>query len=832
MKQKTQNIRFNVSGETQNKKQISFLKFFSNIAYIALITVAGYSSILTFLYMIDYAIYQNELLILMIFTSTVTFAGHYFIKKSYIINILIILILGILVTLQFDLVVSLFGNLFYKAQYAIFTSMGWSTSTLSFLNNYYISEANFILILIAILLVYINFLSYFIFKKSNFIGVFLLTFPFFEVGAAFGLQTNHIAFAGMLGVWVSMLILHRANRVKVKTKTKFDNKTTKAKKVYKNVDKQKFVLISCVVGLAIFIVFSSSLGLLIDSNYFENLNLSEVRNNVIIKSSDYIDVLMNKSSNALLPDGKLYRLQDRIAKKIKVMKIKAPNFNEPIYIRGFVGGEYNGREWLSSKPNDYYQSIFDDLKENNMSVSTLQLDSIKNLEKSKSDYYYGKDIIFDDSYYYGDVSSYFSVNKLTFSDLKYPKDYAYLPYFSILPNGIIGADDSYLFLKDEKKEKYSVHSFCNWSALINHNNQDYIVYKDDITIKAFFEIYNQYVAQNYTKVPQLSQEIKDIASSLKATTKEKSIKNVRNFLAENKVFSFKTKQLPKNKDFVEFFLEEGNTGYSPHFATTAAVLLREMGIPTRYVEGFLLDETAYKRYFANSNEVEFDVTDNNSHAWIEVYFEDVGWIPIETLSENVSVDRTLDALANLENQNRPSTTKPNSTVPATTSDSNSGQQNNTQPPVNLNKNNNKFNLLNTLLILFIVSLIVLVLFHLRRKLVLKKFNNKLLKLSSKDKALIYFKRLVEIIEFESKESLNLGLDDRLIDLIKSKSKILSLEEFEDFLSLLIKTSYSQNEISEEELNLIKKSIDEYSKKLYLTFTNKEKMEFKFLKVLI
>ena len=55
-----------------------------------------------------------------------------------------------------------------------------------------------------------------------------------------------------------------------------------------------------------------------------------------------------------------------------------------------------------------------------------------------------------------------------------------------------------------------------------------------------------------------------------------------------------------------------------HFASAATLLLRWMGIPARYVAGYVADVPA-------SGHVR--VPDSAAHAWVEVYIEGYGWEP-------------------------------------------------------------------------------------------------------------------------------------------------------------------------------------------------------------
>jgi len=63
-------------------------------------------------------------------------------------------------------------------------------------------------------------------------------------------------------------------------------------------------------------------------------------------------------------------------------------------------------------------------------------------------------------------------------------------------------------------------------------------------------------------------------------------------------------------DFAQWFLEERDTGYCIHYATTATVLLRAAGIPARYVEGYAVNCEAG---------TDVVVSKNDAHAWVEYY---------------------------------------------------------------------------------------------------------------------------------------------------------------------------------------------------------------------
>ena len=75
---------------------------------------------------------------------------------------------------------------------------------------------------------------------------------------------------------------------------------------------------------------------------------------------------------------------------------------------------------------------------------------------------------------------------------------------------------------------------------------------------------------------------------------------------------------PEGVDFVTWFLSESKSGFCVHYATTAAVLLRMVGVPTRYVTGYLLATQV--------NGTPAEVSMSDAHAWFEFFDPNYGWI--------------------------------------------------------------------------------------------------------------------------------------------------------------------------------------------------------------
>ena len=74
------------------------------------------------------------------------------------------------------------------------------------------------------------------------------------------------------------------------------------------------------------------------------------------------------------------------------------------------------------------------------------------------------------------------------------------------------------------------------------------------------------------------------------------------------------------------FLVEGE-GVCRHYASAATALFRTLGIPARYTIGFAGESVA---------NTWVDITGKQAHAWVEVYIDGIGWLPIEVTGSGSS----------------------------------------------------------------------------------------------------------------------------------------------------------------------------------------------------
>ena len=140
--------------------------------------------------------------------------------------------------------------------------------------------------------------------------------------------------------------------------------------------------------------------------------------------------------------------------------------------------------------------------------------------------------------------------------------------------------------------------------------------------------YITFIKRYYTEIPR---EIKQLFDELGIDRQMASDKNnaysayssIRQYLAEHADYTLTPGGTPKEKEFVSYFLKENKKGYCVHFATTATLMFRYLGIPACYVEGYRIDTTRFDED-GNAN-----VKDSDAHAWVEIFDEEKGWVPLE-----------------------------------------------------------------------------------------------------------------------------------------------------------------------------------------------------------
>jgi transglutaminase-like putative cysteine protease len=105
-------------------------------------------------------------------------------------------------------------------------------------------------------------------------------------------------------------------------------------------------------------------------------------------------------------------------------------------------------------------------------------------------------------------------------------------------------------------------------------------------------------------------------------TQVEAVEAVQSWLRRQTTYDLEVAREPAGAEPLDHFLFETRTGFCEHIASAMAILLREVGIPTRLVTGY---GPGTRNPFTGYQEVR----QADAHAWVEVYYPVVGWLPYD-----------------------------------------------------------------------------------------------------------------------------------------------------------------------------------------------------------
>lgn len=365
--------------------------------------------------------------------------------------------------------------------------------------------------------------------------------------------------------------------------------------------------------------------------------------------------------------------------------------------------------------------------------------------------------------------------------------YQFVPYYTLSSSQLY--KDSYYRLHEENM------------TVLSHPMNTYDL-NSDIEYDTPNISYEKYVNDQYLSVPD------DLKNDLTSFMEDQFLKKygydmnyeknfsindwadfVKECIHSQTTYNLKTGSLPSDKDFVEYFLFENQKGSCSHYATTGALMLRVLGIPTRFVKGFVVDESDFIEGVAK-------ISNSRSHAWIEIYRFGVGWIPYEmTPSGGNSIS---DLTQILDNPNQTITTPVNRepTQPAQTTPTN-------QPNQTTIKDSHWYDAIikykeMIMSIGFILFLLIVYRFISTHRLYVS-----IQKKTTQQQLFIYYKRLIHITRFGGQ------IDETIIQLAN-------------------KARFSQHTITSEEVDIIKNYTKTFSQNVYQSLPGYQKLIYKYI----
>lgn len=131
--------------------------------------------------------------------------------------------------------------------------------------------------------------------------------------------------------------------------------------------------------------------------------------------------------------------------------------------------------------------------------------------------------------------------------------------------------------------------------------------------------YSQEITETYLQLPRLDPRIPALAREItkNALTPFDKAVRIESYLRDRFAYTLNLTGKPGD-DPLAHFLFETRAGHCEYFASSMAILLRTLGIPSREVNGFLPGEY-------NDLGGDYIVRASDAHSWVEVYFPGAGW---------------------------------------------------------------------------------------------------------------------------------------------------------------------------------------------------------------
>lgn len=305
--------------------------------------------------------------------------------------------------------------------------------------------------------------------------------------------------------------------------------------------------------------------------------------------------------------------------------------NTNLYLIGGIFDTFNGKEWERTdiRPQEDYYADFVEL------MYAIDRNNESGKKSSRTDYVRTANITIR----YQDINTYHMFIPLkTFSLGIDKKKYSYrseggellfaevqgyhTEYLSNYMQMNIDHPDFYEMMIAESEYRYGQGEEEEQKILNNLND----MYRKESYIKVTEELLKQRAAEiqiiyGDTKEPDelIQKYLENITGGY-----ENDIDKLKAIENELKQYEYTTNPgvIPRDREFMEYFLLESREGYCTYFATAFVLLARYEGIPARYVQGFCVP-------VESGSLSHIQVTSDMAHAWPEAYIEGVGWIPFE-----------------------------------------------------------------------------------------------------------------------------------------------------------------------------------------------------------
>ncbi len=209
--------------------------------------------------------------------------------------------------------------------------------------------------------------------------------------------------------------------------------------------------------------------------------------------------------------------------------------------------------------------------------------------------------------------------------LKSYTDSYVLPYYAAIGDNIQTDDTS---SEGDSSQPYT----------INFYNADLATLQSAVKVTEYELAYREFVYDNYLAIDEETRTYMESIIKQEGFSRENEdiIEAVSNYIRGAATYNLDFDTAMEESDNVVIsFLEDYKEGVCRHYAAAATMLYRSLGIPARFTLGTLAKAQANQWV---------DVPSSQSHAWVEVYLDGVGWIMVEVTGStpNGNIDNEPD----------------------------------------------------------------------------------------------------------------------------------------------------------------------------------------------
>ncbi|MBQ8117107.1 MAG: transglutaminase domain-containing protein [Lachnospiraceae bacterium] len=142
------------------------------------------------------------------------------------------------------------------------------------------------------------------------------------------------------------------------------------------------------------------------------------------------------------------------------------------------------------------------------------------------------------------------------------------------------------------------------------------------------EAYSAYVQEKYLHVPEKKVPgLVGLCEKNSCTGLEDITEFIRDALTEGSLYTRTPGATPMNRDVIEYFMFESRRGFCMHYASAAVLMYRMYGVPARYATGVVARPEDFT--LQSDGTYAATLTDLRRHAWVEIYRDNYGWVPVE-----------------------------------------------------------------------------------------------------------------------------------------------------------------------------------------------------------